>query len=41
MTFHSGEQNELDDITKLKIVQPIKNHALELQHNKIEPNTSQ
>jgi hypothetical protein len=39
MTFHSGEQNELEDVTKntkSKIVQPTRNHPLELWRIKIE-----
>jgi hypothetical protein len=37
MTFHNGEQNELDDVTKntkLETIWPIKNHPLELWHSK-------
>jgi hypothetical protein len=42
MTFHNGEQNELEDIIeniKPKIAQPIRNHPLELQCMKTKPKT--
>jgi len=41
-TFHSGEHNELEDITKNskpKTVWSIENHPLELQRIKTEPKT--
>jgi hypothetical protein len=44
MTFHSGEQNELEGITKnieLKTIQPIGNHPPKLWHIKIELETPQ
>ncbi len=42
-TFHSGEQNKLEDIIENiepKIVQPMENHPLELQHIKTKLETS-
>jgi len=39
MTFHSGEQNELENITKnieQEIVWPIENHPPKLWHIKTE-----
>jgi hypothetical protein len=42
VTFHSGEQNELEDVTKYtksKIIQPTRNHPAKLRHIKTEPKT--
>ncbi len=42
MTFHNGEQNELEDVTKnikSKIVRPTKNHPLELWRIMIKTKT--
>jgi len=40
MTFHNGEQNELNDVikhTKLKIIRPTRNHPPKLWHIKTKP----
>jgi hypothetical protein len=42
MTFHNGEENEVEDVaqnTKLKIIRPTKNHPLELLRIKIKLET--
>jgi hypothetical protein len=42
MTFHNGEENELEDVTKntkLKTIRPTINHPLELQCLTIKPKT--
>ncbi len=42
MTFHNGEENELNDVmkhTKPKTIQPTGNHPPKLQHIKTKPKT--
>jgi hypothetical protein len=44
MTFHNGEQNELEDVTKnieSKIIRPTENHPLGLRCIKTKPKTPQ
>jgi hypothetical protein len=44
VTFHSGEQNDLEDVTKnteLETIQPIRNHPLKLRHIKTKQKAPQ